>query len=36
MQALARELWAKRARSLGVFDDDKISAATAWQAPEVD
>ncbi|WP_269621227.1 CBS domain-containing protein [Zhongshania sp. BJYM1] len=33
MQALARELWAKRARRLGVFDDDKISAATSWQAP---
>lgn len=36
MQALARDLWAKRARSLGVFDDDKISAATAWQAPKAD
>ncbi len=27
MQTLARELWAKRARRLGVFDDEKISAA---------
>lgn len=34
MQVLARELWAKRARRLGVFDDEKISAATSWQAPE--
>ena len=33
MQALARELWAKRARRLGVLDDDKIIAATSWQAP---
>ncbi|MFT6550008.1 MAG: CBS domain containing-hemolysin-like protein [Zhongshania marina] len=36
MQALARELWAKRARRLGVFDDEKISAATSWQAPKTD
>jgi len=28
MQILARELWAKRARRLGVFDDEKITAAT--------
>ncbi|WP_159269560.1 CNNM domain-containing protein [Zhongshania aliphaticivorans] len=36
MQVLARELWAKRARRLGVFDDEKISAATSWQASQTD
>jgi CBS domain containing-hemolysin-like protein len=33
MQVLARELWAKRARRLGVFDDEKISAAAGEQHP---
>lgn len=33
MQTLARELWAKRARRLGVFDDEKISAAAGSNTP---
>jgi CBS domain containing-hemolysin-like protein len=34
MQTLARELWAKRARRLGVFDDEKISAAAGASTSE--
>ncbi len=34
MQTLARELWAKRARRLGVFDDEKISAAAGANTPD--
>jgi CBS domain containing-hemolysin-like protein len=33
MQAHARELWAKRARRLGFFDEDKIDAAAGAQVP---